>query len=70
MFMSLSRRTLYSTGNADIITHHKPTYTGFLVRVKNVKMECKISTRTVGVFIVFNNRQYYNVRRSSNEQDA
>lgn len=42
----------------------------FLVRGKNMKMECNKSTCTVGVFIVFNNRQYYNIRQSSNEQDA
>lgn len=29
-----------------------------------------MSTGTVGVLIVFNNRQYYNVTRSSNEQEA
>lgn len=31
-------------------------------------MECKISTRTVGVFIVFNDRQYYNVSKYSSDE--
>lgn len=31
-------------------------------------MECKISTRTVGVFIVFDDKQYRNVSKCSNDE--
>lgn len=33
-------------------------------------MECKISTHTVSVFIVFDDRQYYNVSKYSSDEQT
>ncbi len=61
------------TWNADIISHHRLTNTGWvwvsLVSSTNMKMECKISTRTVGVFIVFNSKHYYRCETKQSEKN-